>query len=362
LKNKKLLAAIIARNEWPLLGLAIAHALQNGADEVLVVDHDSNDETLRGIAQLQTEFPDQIFLALNHDANFRQAASMHLALANFGIDEFDWIYFFDADEFMIFDEGEDLKTLVEQVPERVLALRYAIENWLVPHQFRDDNIDQYMQINQRAQVNKEFSELSQHHIKSCVSNYFDYPFLSKLIVRVAVASRLTAGSHRLVSHYGEEQMEMEVDKVRVAHLPFVSYDKLLKRVEMAARERRAGFDKSHGWSQMISDLHHQGNLEEFWSRHSISNATRQKRPGHPSFDYSEDFSTSIAKAVKTLKKVMTVKPLPPKVKFELNEPTISAVNNLLLERENLLNERENLAKVSFQRRFVMMIKLLRLIK
>ena len=341
MNNPKLLAAVIAKNEWPLLGLAIVHVLHSGADTVLVIDHDSNDETQLRIGQLQARFPGRIYLALNHDSMFRQAASIHLALSNFGIKEFDWVYVFDADEFMLFEDGHNFKTMIQEIAPDVAALRYEVENWIVPKDFDFRDLNQYQRISHQAIVNKTFNEKSENSIKSGESNFFDYPFPSKIIVRSENALLLAAGCHGLVTAPQKGQRETLLMTARVAHIPFISPDKLVRRIDTAGRERNAGFARSHGWqNEMISEVHSEGSLNAFWERHSISEIDNLNQFGKVRAEKSQTLSTALLAAEQNMDLAFESEKEHQKVLFELGEAEISAVNALLLQRDNLLNERD----------------------
>ena len=51
---------VMARNEWPLLEVAVTHALVHHVDMVHVLDHASTDGTPAGLARLRREWGDRL--------------------------------------------------------------------------------------------------------------------------------------------------------------------------------------------------------------------------------------------------------------------------------------------------------------
>ena len=101
----RVLGCVMARDEWPLLGLAVDHALHGHVDHVVVVDHGSTDGTRSGLLGLQTQQPDRITLVRLDDTAFTQEAVTALMVAVGSGVPADWIYVFDADEFILPEGG-----------------------------------------------------------------------------------------------------------------------------------------------------------------------------------------------------------------------------------------------------------------
>jgi hypothetical protein len=76
----KIHGVVIARNEWPLLGLSISHALFYHVDKVFVIDHSSTDDTKNGLAELQKVWPDKIEVFRYEDNLFDQEALTNILL------------------------------------------------------------------------------------------------------------------------------------------------------------------------------------------------------------------------------------------------------------------------------------------
>ena len=50
---EKIIGFIQAKNEYPLFTLSVSHALNNGIDEVYLLDDNSDDESIQGMKKLK---------------------------------------------------------------------------------------------------------------------------------------------------------------------------------------------------------------------------------------------------------------------------------------------------------------------
>ena len=71
-------------------------------------------------------------------------------MSGFGVDLYDWIYIFDSDEFLLTQSEQSLPDILQSIPEDVDAVRYQIDQWVVPQDLDDLDVDQYIRIKQRA--------------------------------------------------------------------------------------------------------------------------------------------------------------------------------------------------------------------
>ena len=97
----RILGYVMARNEWPLLGLSVMHALNSGIDRVAVIDHCSDDATREGLRALKSFYSEKIFVYRLDDPRYLQEATTALVMALVDADSYDWVYVFDADEFVL---------------------------------------------------------------------------------------------------------------------------------------------------------------------------------------------------------------------------------------------------------------------
>jgi len=139
----KIHGIVIARNEWPLLGLSISHALFYHVDKVFVVDHASTDDTRNGLAELQKIWPDRIEVFRYENPVFDQETLNNTFLHISNQENPDWNFIFDADEFLVSPTNKNLKDLLSGIGEKWNAIAIQLENYIVPLGFADTKIDDY---------------------------------------------------------------------------------------------------------------------------------------------------------------------------------------------------------------------------
>lgn len=238
----RILGYVMARDEWPLLGLAITHALTNVVDDVVVVDHNSGDCTASGLAQLSDAWPGRITVfRLQHGA-YLQEATAGVILAAAGASEYEWIYVFDADEFLLSKNNQGLRAILADVPDAVDAVRYEVHQWVAPHNMNDRDIEAYSFITQRAipciftnpPAEMLFADIQLGHL-----NFFDLPFPSKVIIRARDAYALSAGAHSVRSSFPISELVLPTDCLRAGHLPVLSRERLLLKCRQGQSLREA---------------------------------------------------------------------------------------------------------------------------
>ena len=282
--RRGIIGLTMARDEWPLLSLAIQHAFRIGVDHIAVVDHKSNDQTRSGLASLQTIYGENLSIFRLETEEYLQQATI-LSLAKMvGAGSYLWAYVFDADEFLLLQEGQTLHSLLARVPDRFGAVRYELDQWVSPHDLDDSEAAGFFNITQKAlTINPSVSgSILYEQLVNGYINFFDLPFPSKLIVRGTYADRLTPGSHHL-DFEGGHHIEYSLPKheLRCGHLPMPSFSRLLRRVDHGKRLRDQGFDVGFGWqNQALATLADEEKLELFWTAHSAG-SPKQKSSFFP---------------------------------------------------------------------------------
>jgi hypothetical protein len=265
--SNNILGYVMARNEWPLLGLSITHALGLGVDEVLVVDHSSEDGTHAGLTMLQKQFPGRIqVLSLEQD-EYLQEATTSLISSLVKLENYDWVYVFDADEFLLLPNKSDLKDTLSSQSLDTNSVRYSIDQWVTPRNFDDLNLLDYKRIVDKS-IPTLFTQLPSEILETEISNnninFFDIEFPSKIIIRSKHMHRLGPGSHYLHGGTINRESELSKDKLVCAHLPILSRRRLNLKVAQGQALIDSGFPRWHGWqSQMISRLKAEKNWKHF---------------------------------------------------------------------------------------------------
>lgn len=281
----RVLGVLIARNEWPLLGISITHALVNHVDELIVVDHASTDETQAGLAALQKRWGNKIQVFQMADGTLHHEETNLILKSMYQDRDFDWVYHIDADEFLITPNRQPLKELLASIPSEFTAARYQLHNFLVPSDFVENDFRRYGEICEKAVVAPNF-ELTHKDIFDSIMqgglNFFDVPFLPKVIFRLPLDSWPVAGSHAISGMHPEKEFNFDDEHTFVAHLPFLTVDRLERRARHGKELAAAGYSRDHGWqSQVVNHMQAQGKLEEYWKRVSIPTGAPSLEIGTP---------------------------------------------------------------------------------
>lgn len=298
MKQPQVLGYVMSRNEWPFLGLAISHALACAVQHVVVLNHDSDDETEEGLASMQRAWPRKISVLRALQASFLQAAATAVVATTVDLEAFDWVYVFDADEFLLAGQGSTLQDTLRVVPTSVNVVRYELDQWVVPSHFDGRNAEQFSGIQQRAITNSFVDrpgETRSDLIERGDANFFDVPFPSKVIVRSRYAPFIAAGAHGLHTRR-QKELRMEKAALRAAHIPFRSRRQLNVKAQQGRDILAAGFPAGHAWqAQMLARLEDAGRLDRFWSNHSIDSA--EKEHENPAARPTTVFDGAVGKAL-----------------------------------------------------------------
>lgn len=273
----RVLGVLIARNEWPLLGICITHALTNHVDEIIVVDHASTDGTQAGLAELQIRWGNRIQVLHLYEGTFHHEETNLMLKTIYQDRNFDWVYPIDADEFLITPNNVPLKQLLAEVPDSYEAVRYEIHNFVAPSDFVEKDFHRYSDLREKAVVNPNFQITHGDFVESIVQgglNFFEVPFDSKVMFRLPQDSWAGGGSHSLLGVGPESEFKFPEENTFVAHLPFLTRERLVRRAERGKTLVNTGYSRDHGWqSQVVNQMHEQGRLDEYWMNNSIPTAS-----------------------------------------------------------------------------------------
>jgi hypothetical protein len=113
-------------------------------------------------------------------------------------------------------------------------------------------------------------------------NFFEVPFPSKVIFRMPLDSWPVAGSHTISGMNPDKEFKINDEQTFVAHIPFLTFDRLEIRARHGKELAAAGYSRAHGWqSQVVSHMQTQGRLNEYWMRVSIPSRAPSHEFGAP---------------------------------------------------------------------------------
>ncbi len=268
-----------ARDEWPLLGLAVCHALVHHVDRVHVVLHGADRASAAGLRVLQETWGDRLRVLTLGGDNFVQAATTNMAIELAEPEADDWVYVFDADEFLLASETSGLRKILGACDPAIGAIRYQVLNWPSLRTFDVSHPEDFLRLRWRscpAGIVTLPPDLMRDEIRAGNLSFFDVPFPSKVIIRAPGSSWLDAGAHSVTDVEPLREAEVDPTHLVAAHVPFLDRARLTRRVVQGRRLITDGFPRDHGWqNQFVAELDDWGELDDFWAAHTIDEDTRE---------------------------------------------------------------------------------------
>jgi hypothetical protein len=301
-----------AQDEWPFLAVSISHALMHHVDDVYVLNHASSDETHDGLLRLQRLWKGRIHAFDLRDDRLLQEASTNVLVELCNDESPDWIYVFDADEFLLTGRQASLRDVLGTVDSSYCAARYTVENWIAPREFDDSVLSDYEKLRYRSVPNVGFDlnpETCSDEIWHGNINFFDVPFSSKVVVRNDSELWVTGGAHFETGASRVAPARLRREEVRVAHLPFRSWSHLTRKVKHGEMLRRGGFPPQHGWQdQLIERFSNEGILHEFWESHSGPGRPGPSDRTHPTWTHDDALVQALEPVLDLLESELDLSP------------------------------------------------------
>jgi hypothetical protein len=263
--------------------------------EVYVLNHASTDATNAGLKHLQQIWPHRIHVFNCDDQSFQQEVSTNALIRLSRKSQSNWIYVFDADEFML--SSEPLCATLKGVGYEYAAIRYKVQNWISTSEFDDAILSHYGTLRYRSMFNAFVNmdpQIYSDEILHGMLNFFDIPFRSKIIIRNNETCWLTAGAHNLKSSNGSCVRSMSADRLRVAHFPLLSRKRVKMKIEQGRQLIQDGYPVNHGWQcQMLFRISQANSLDAFWNSHSLFSCRYGVDRTLPSYVLDTAFNRSI---------------------------------------------------------------------
>ena len=281
------LGLVMARDEWPLLGVSVTHALVTHVDHVLVLDHASEDGTAAGLEALGRRFPGRLTVLRSPDGAYHQEAATSLLLEVAHASRYDWVHVFDADELLLSPPDRSMADVLADVDPDVDVVRYDIQNWVAPSDFDDTDLASYARLRHRSVPEPSLATARypsdvQGPVEDGLLSFFDLPFPSKVIIRGDRVRWLSAGAHLVRWPEVVRETRLAPGALRCAHLPFLSQRRLALKVAQGRALEASGLPPEHGWqNRMLHRMAEAGTLADFWQRHSVPEQGVDDRDGGP---------------------------------------------------------------------------------
>jgi glycosyltransferase involved in cell wall biosynthesis len=236
-------ALLIVKNEWPILGLSISHALLNYAEKVIVIDTGSTDATLAGLESLEQIWPGRIIVYKHSPSKFDQASLLNILLVIAEELGSTWNVILDADEFLYTSDYSIFKQALATTGADYLGYSIPVKNFAVSENFHEYELASYLSIQaklvQRNAASMPWIEL----VKACANrNALPQTVATpdKLILKTSHNTFGTQGNHQLVFGDGKnwEKWDSKVASGtrfsgEIFHLPYTSQRRFGNRTARA---------------------------------------------------------------------------------------------------------------------------------
>ncbi|MBR7800083.1 glycosyltransferase family 2 protein [Undibacterium fentianense] len=286
MKNLKIAGIIHCKNDWALCAVSISYALLNHVDEVFVFNQGSSDATAEGLEHLRQYWGNRLHVFHIPDQNVEQSIVANTMIQIAAQVKPDWVYVFDADEFLLLGDGLQstrLHDFLATVPSSQRAVRYTLKNFISMHDFDECDLQHYRRLRFVSVPHSEYNpKNASQTMYSGEKTFFDFEFPSKIICRYSHFLKLNTGAHTATHFGGGANAERNEPMLFAAHLPMLTRSRLDKRAEHGKKLMDLGNPWYAGWQQqLVYRLQQEDRLDWFWSQHSIDSkmseqATRQK--------------------------------------------------------------------------------------
>jgi len=288
-----------------MVASSISFALHYHVDKVFALLHRDTASSRQGFAKLQEIWGGRLVVLELSSAEYWQEATSNAFLQIVQGESPDWIYFFDADEFLLSDAGDGLRQVLSGLDPSIASIRYEVQNWVATTDFDETSMEQYERLVYRSLPNLFLifhPWTMRDEIKAGNINIFDIQFIGpKVIFRNSPEAWISAGAHLIRPWRTDEIIETPCPMLRAAHFPFLSYRRLGLRANQGKSLIEMGFPEWHGWqSQMIHELLESGEIDGFWESHSIAPDASETGRSRPSIIVDESFSNAIRPIIRLL--------------------------------------------------------------
>ena len=265
----KIVGIVQCKNEWGLLAVSISHALMNYASEVYVLDHASDDQSASGLSCLKDLWGDRLHVLHVGSIPFDQSAMINTAIHLMDCSQPTWVHVFDADEFLLVEDGFSLAAELDALAADVLYLNYPVENHVSTLGFNENRLPDYAGLRYKSEpFESAIGHLAADKIASGAATFFDYPFPAKVLFKYAEGMRLWDGAHG-VTFLGRGSGQRTL-RIKAAHLVYATRERLEGKAQQGAELVALGKNPSHGWqNQLLHRLRSNNQLDAFWRQHAI---------------------------------------------------------------------------------------------
>ena len=258
-KRPHIAVVAMVRNEADIIELFTSHLLAL-FDEIIVVDHQSDDGTAAFLAALADRFPQVRVLKLCEPSYIQSITMTHVTRDIPSLRRADWLFFLDADEFLPFQTRDAFHRALEEYGEcPIISMRWRN---VVPADYGSDVFD---------------IETTQFFLPPAFSPFKKIAFQpSRLNVD---QTEVAQGNHALVDTLSGAELRAFEAKFHLVHIPIRSDAQLAQKLKQGVRSY-----------QLLGQTRDQ-EQGMHWHRMTRATSMRNRRDEHlnaMAVNYSED--------------------------------------------------------------------------
>ena len=306
-KTPRVNAVYVVKNEWPVIGVAISHALTHYAEKVLIIDTGSKDGIFEGIKELQSIWTDRIELFKCNQEVFDQTPLTNLLIEMSKQDKADWTMVLDADEFFVHQNYSEFIRRLSETPDQWSACSIPVNNFIVKEHHDDFNLQAFGEIKYRIVSQGAGLEFDEAYPNRVLSG--DLPLQSrnvpdKMLIRNSSSIFLSLGAHQVTFGDGIDWVKHDssvssADFLEgiICHLPFTSGHRLEVRL------KRRFFDGEQTYSRLNVEGFKNVSIEQLISKATIGPQNQDKWLESGVIAANESFAHSIAPVISKLENI-----------------------------------------------------------
>ncbi len=235
-KRMRLAAVSMVRNEADIVELFTSHLLAF-FDDIVIVDHQSDDGTAAFLTALADRFPQIQVLTLCEPSYIQSIAMTHVVRVIPSLRSADWVFFLDADEFLPFQTRNAFHHALEEYRGcPIISMRWRN---VIPVKYWSDAVD--------------ISETTEFFLPPAFSPFKKIAFQPSLLN--LEQTEVAQGNHALTDTLSEAELRAFEAKFHLLHVPIRSEAQLALKLKQGVRsydllgEAR---DQEHGahWQRM----------------------------------------------------------------------------------------------------------------
>jgi hypothetical protein len=251
-----------------LLRASMTHLVLNGITDFYLYDHGSDPDLASALSDAFGAGGVRVTVLRKETAPFFQSAMLGVLTTLAGMDGFETVLAFDADEFWC--STDPRRTLADQISTEMTvgltALRVPVLNYVQHREVATFDVDSLATARYAVVPHVDHTQRERDQVDAGMP-FVAMPFPSKVIARLSNDIRFTEGQHGVVAPAGADA-EAEATGIIVRHLSLPDRDGLAGKREHGRRRIKEGCSADIGWQmQRLAGMTDE-ELDAYWDNNS----------------------------------------------------------------------------------------------